>query len=169
MMTKTAAALLIALSATLAACGGGGDDGDAGSADLVSTKTAGSEPDRATRFTNDWLVTYQSTRSETGLTGDIRYRACVTGIWRQTLRADATLRLTISVFGQPARTIDNIAGKAGAGNVITFQACGDTFTKAVQPFYPQGSATFQLQAMTNRAAFPVDGYDVEINWTVTQL
>lgn len=168
MMTKTAAALLIALSATLAACGGGGDD-DGADAVLLTAKTTASEPNAANRFANDWLVTYQSPKSQTGLTGDIRYQACVTGTWRQTLKADATLRLTVSVFGQPVRTIDNVVGKAGADNVIQFSACAETTTKAVQPFYPGGSATFQLRAMDNRANFPVDGYDVEMNWTVTRL
>lgn len=136
---------------------------------LLSTKTTGGAPDQANRFANDWLVTYQSPNSPIGLTGDITYQACVTGTWRQTLKSAATLRLTVSVFGQAVQTIDGIVGKVGADNRITFSACAQTFTKATQAVYPSGSATFQLRAMDNRAAFPVDGYDVEMNWTVTRL
>lgn len=167
---KTAAALILAASALLAACGGGsGDDDDTGPAPLVSQKTTASAPDSATRFTNDWLATFQSAKSTTGLTGDIRVKTCVRGVWRQTLKSAATLRLSLSVYGQQVRVVDNFGGVAGADNRIEFSGCAETFTRAVQPFYPGGSATIQVQAMTNRAAFPVDGYAVEIEWTVTQV
>lgn len=156
-----------ALVAVLAACGGGGDDG--GETVLVSEKTTATEPNQANRFTNDWLVTFQSPPSQTGVTGDVRFRTCVRGVWRQTLKSDATLRLTLSVYGQPVRTIENIAGKAGDANRIEFAGCAETFTRAVQPTFPRGSATIQVRAMDNRAAFPVDGYSVEIDWTVVQL
>lgn len=166
-MTKTAAAILLALSAALAACGGGGDDG--GETVLVSERTTASEPNQANRFINDWLVSFQSPPSQTGVTGDVRFRTCVRGVWRQTLKSAATLRLTLSIYGQPVRTIDNIVGLAGLDNRVEFSGCAETFTRAVQPIFPRGSATIQVRAMDNRAASPIDGYDVTIDWVVTVL
>lgn len=167
---KTAAALILALSAALTACGGsGGDEADSGPAPLVSEKTTASQPDSATRFANDWLVTFQSAPSATGLTGDVRLKTCVRGVWRQTLKSAATLRLSLSVYGQQVRVVDNFGGVAGADNRIEFSGCGEITTRAVQPTFPRGSATIQVQAMTNRGAFPVDGYAVELEWTVTQV
>lgn len=165
-MLKTTAALI--MSAMLAACGGGGSDGGSAPAALVSEKKTASAPNSASRLTNDWLVELRSAPSVTGLTGDVRYRACVRGVWRQTLKSAANLRLSLSVYGQQVRTVD-FGGVAGADNRIEFSGCAETFTRTAVPTYPAGSAAIQVQALTNRAAYPVDGYDVEIEWTVTQV
>lgn len=169
-MRKTAARLLLCcFAAALTACGGGGDGGNDETL-LVQATTTHSKPD-STEQANDRLLDAQSPVSTIGIVGQpYRVRTCITGTWRQTLRAPATLRLIVSVGGTPVRTVNNFAGVAGPANSIAFSGCSENSSIAGGvPSYPRGSASFDLRVMDNRAASPVNGHDLTIEWTVTRV
>lgn len=149
----------------LAACGGGGDDGPQ---TIISATTTASEPDVANLFRDDVTRALASPPSAATTTGDARFRACVRGVWRQTLRSSATLRLSLSVYGQPVRTIDNIAGQQGPDNRIEFSGCSEIATRTSSPTPHRASASITVRAMDNRGGI-LDGYDVSVDWSVVQL
>lgn len=151
----------------LGGCGGGGDDGDGGEQVLVRATTTHSQPDSANTLRNDWLLDAGSPSSAANIPAGTRLRHCASGTWRQTLKSAATLRLTINVAGT-VRAIDNIAGVAGRENRIAFSACTEGVT-AVALTSAQAAASFELNARSNRAASPVDGYDLTIDWVVTRI
>jgi hypothetical protein len=164
-MLKTAALAFLAALA-LAGCGGGGDaDGEQV---LVQATTTRSEADVAGRTINDWLLDTGSPASSETVAGPYRTRACVNGTWRQTLKSAADLRLTVKVYGTTVRTI-NHTGVAGTDNRIAFSGCAETIGNVPSGTKVSGSASFELNARSNRAASPVDGYDLTIDWVVTRV
>lgn len=165
MLIQVRFAAAMALCAALAACGGGGDDGET---EVVRSSATYSEPDQANRTRNGWVRDIGSDNSAQQYTGDLRWRACVTGSVRQSLTSAAKLKLSVSVFGNRPVVVDGVQGAVGPDNRIGFSACGETFTKAVFPIPLSGSATVKISA-TELGIGSVDGYDITAQWVVTKL